>query len=119
MLLTWPTSPITEALARVLEVILGPGKVARKRPEGDKEYLIVSYRDSRDFNFLWTFWKDEALQGAGDRKDQRSSVDAAEPNSLPEKGRQDLPNGDIIEWIGLKNTGSIGNKSLVIVWDGI
>lgn len=58
MLQTWPTSPVTEAFAKVLEVF-HTGKIARKRPEDGKEYFIVSYRE--DFDFLWQL--DKALLG--------------------------------------------------------
>jgi len=48
----WQNSPVTEAIAKVLEVI-NPTEISKKYPKQKCDYLIVSYNE--DFAWLWRF----------------------------------------------------------------
>src|SRR5918911_429935 len=99
MPLNYTLSPVTNAIAKVLE-IFHPNSVAGVAPQNGKQHLILSYSNVQDFNFLWKFWEDEALQEA-------------------EGGTEDsTPNGDIIKWSYAPIKENSENKNLIIVWDG-
>jgi hypothetical protein len=98
MPITSNSSPLAEALARVVE-IFSPGAFSRKLPRNERTRLILSYRDPNDFGFLWRFWR------------QQDQDDA-------HLAKGSVPDGEIIIWTQSEAEADEGSKDLIIIWDG-
>jgi hypothetical protein len=59
---TWDNTPVTEAVAGILETLF-PKKVVRRLPKEDKECVVLSYRE--DFEKLWNLDATGALSLIG------------------------------------------------------
>src|ERR1044072_2079055 len=90
------TSPIAEALSSALKVF-HRGASGRGAPFVGGNYLILSYQNPQDFNFLWNFWEDEIRDSGGG------------PGNLT------APNGELIKYL----CSGTEPKNLFIVWDGV
>jgi hypothetical protein len=113
---TWPTSPVTEAIAKVLEV-LNPAKVALRIPESGKQYLVVSYRE--DFNFIWSLLNEEVENGSS-AHDEDAPLNPAHSDTQYTGNTTNRVSsyGDLVNWLSCRDAAAPGGKCLVLVWDG-
>jgi hypothetical protein len=94
------TFPVSNALTHVLRVFQSNAAESTHEEEAN-EYLVLSYRDGKDFDLLWNLHHGNS--------EQHLNVDSSE----------DSPDRGIVEWANSGVSGSHKTKNLVVVWDGI
>jgi len=113
---TWTTLPITKALAKVLDLI-SPGSVARKCPESEKNFFVVSYCE--DFDFLWDFYRIERSPNTERWGDEQSTGVRGETALATNPDKRSLDHGDLISWIRCESGDGPQGRKIVVVFDGV